>query len=114
MKLGLYIFILIWGTIELIIGGIVTIQKKLLIIKGIVESFSFLNNDFALDKVINIKAFSKWIGEVILLEGALYIFLASASIYFKMDILIVLVFITIIEIIFFNIINKGLESYIEK
>lgn len=112
--MGLYIFLLIWGTIELLLGGIVTIKKRLLMLKGIVESFSFLNSKFDIDKISNIEVFSKWIGEVILLEGAVYIFLASASIYFRMNIFIVLVFISIIEVIFFNIINKGLENYIEK
>ncbi|MBD7915926.1 hypothetical protein H9660_12295 [Clostridium sp. Sa3CUN1] len=112
--MAVYIFLLIWGAIELVVGGIVSTKKRLIIIRGIVESFSYLNINFSIDKIKDIKRFSKWIGEVILVEGALYIFLASASIYFKMNVLIVLIFISIIEVLFFNIVNRGLENYIEK
>ena len=112
--MALYIFLLTWGIIELAVGGIVSTKRKLVIIKGIVKSFSYLNMNFSIDKIKDIKGLSKWIGEVILLEGALYIFLASASIYFKINVLIVLIFISIIEVFFFNVINKGLENYIEE
>ncbi|WP_066894198.1 hypothetical protein [Clostridium nigeriense] len=112
--MGLYIFLLIWGTIELLIGGIVATQRKLLMIKGIVESFSFINRNFSIEKISDIKAFSRWIGEIVLLEGALYIFLSSASIYFQINIFIVIIFICLIEIFFFNVINKGLNNYTEK
>lgn len=110
----LNILLLIWGVIELIFGGTVAIKKKLLILKSIVESFYYLNKNFSIDKVNNMQKFSKWIGEMVLLEGALYIFLASASIFFKMNILIVIIFICIIETFFFNLISKGINNYMDK
>lgn len=103
--------LLIWGLIELILGITVLLKKKLLLLKVIVESFSMINNNFNLSEIKDIKLFSKWIGEVVLLEGSLYIFLASASIYFNMNIFIVIVFIILIEIFFFNIISKGIRNF---
>jgi hypothetical protein len=103
--------LLIWGLIELILGITVLLKKKLLLLKVIVESFSMINNNFNLSEIKDIKLFSKWIGEVVLLEGSLYIFLASASIYFNMNIFIVIVFIILIEIFFFNIISKGIRTF---
>ncbi|GAA0085505.1 hypothetical protein UT300007_19440 [Clostridium sp. CTA-7] len=103
--------LLIWGFIELILGITVLLKKKLLLLKVIVESFSMINNNFNLSEIKDIKLFSKWIGEVVLLEGSLYIFLASASIYFNMNIFIVIVFIILIEIFFFNIISKGIRNF---
>ncbi len=56
-------------------------KKDLILLKFIVESFSVLNSDFGMDKINNIKVFSKWFGEIVTLEGSIYIFLASASIF---------------------------------
>ncbi|WP_411170431.1 hypothetical protein ACH36K_08110 [Clostridium sp. MB05] len=103
--------LLIWGLIELILGITVLLKRKLLLLKVIVESFSMINNNFNLSEIKDIKIFSKWIGEVVLLEGSLYIFLASASIYFNMNIFIVIVFIILIEIFFFNIMSKGIRNF---
>ena len=110
----LNILILIWGATELMIGGLVTAKKKLLFLNLIVESFSYINKEFNIEKVENIKSFSTWIGETVLVEGALYVFLASAAIYFKMNIFIVIIFICIIEIVFFNIIMKGIQTFIRE
>ncbi|MGG7214058.1 hypothetical protein ACQPUY_10625 [Clostridium nigeriense] len=108
------ILLLIWGAIELITGGTVAVKKKLLIVKSIVEGFYYVNKDFSIEKIKDIKVFSKWIGEILLLEGALYIFLASASIFFNMNILITIIFICIIEFFFFNVISKGINNYVDK
>ena len=105
--------ILAWGFIELILGIAVLLKKKLLLLGFIVESFSVLNNEFSISNIKDIKTFSKWLGEVVVLEGSLYIFLASASIFFEMSILIVIVFIIFIEIFFFNVINKGIRNFIK-
>lgn len=110
----LNILLLIWGVIELITGGTVAVKKKLLILKSIIEGFYYINEDFSIEKIKDIKVFSKWIGEVLLLEGAIYIFLASASIFFNMNILITIIFICIIEFFFFNVISKGINNYIDK
>lgn len=110
----LSIFLLIWGTTELIIGSVVAIRKELLFLKSIIESFSYINREFSLEKITDIKSFSRWIGEVVLVEGSLYIFLASASIFFKMNVLIVIIFICIIEVLFFNIIMKGIQTTLNK
>lgn len=105
--------ILAWGLIELILGIAVLLKKKLLLLGFIVESFSVLNNEFSISNIKDIKTFSRWIGEVVVLEGSLYIFLASASIFFEMSILIVIVFIILIEIFFFKVINKGIKNFIK-
>ncbi|WP_291652100.1 hypothetical protein [Clostridium sp.] len=105
--------ILGWGIIELILGITVLLKKKLLILGFIVESFSILNNEFNISNIKDTKTFSRWLGEVVVLEGSLYIFLASASIFFKMNLLIIIVFIILIEIFFFNVINKGIRNYIK-
>lgn len=110
----LNILILIWGATELIIGGFVAIKKELSILKPIVYSFSYINKEFDLEKIADIKAFSRWLGEIVLVEGALYIFLSSASIYFNMNILMVLIFICIIEMLFFNIIIKGIQNFLKE
>ncbi|MCR1951415.1 hypothetical protein NSA50_10185 [Clostridium sp. DSM 100503] len=86
---------------------------KYLILGFIVESFSILNNEFNVSNIKDIKTFSRWIGEVVVLEGSLYIFLASASIFFEMSIVIIIVFIILIEIFFFNVINKGIKNFIK-
>ncbi len=104
--------ILLWGTLEFILGITVVIQRDLLLLKFIVEGFSVLNNGFSIDKINNIKVFSKWVGEIVILEGSLYIFLASASIFFNMSIIIVIIFIIIIEVFFFNVITNGIKNFI--
>lgn len=103
--------ILGWGVIEFILGITVLLKKKLLLLGFIVESFSILNNDFNASNIKDINTFSRWLGEVVVLEGSLYIFLASASIFFKMNLLIIIVFIILIEIFFFNVINKGIRNF---
>ncbi|MGG7144999.1 hypothetical protein ACQPVP_16275 [Clostridium nigeriense] len=108
------ILLLIWGVIELITGGIVAVKKKLLILKSIIEGFNYINKDFSIEKIKDIEVFSKWIGEVLLLEGAIYIFLASASIFFKMNVLITIIFICIIEYFFFNVISEGINNSIDE
>lgn len=104
--------ILLWGVLEFILGITVVIKRDLLLLKFIVESFSVLNSDFSMDKINNIKVFSKWFGEIVTLEGSLYIFLASASIFFNMSIIIVIIFIIIIEVFFFNVIINGIKNFI--
>lgn len=105
--------ILVWGVMELILGIAVLLKKKLMLLGFVVESFSILNNDFNISKIKDIKKFSRWLGEVVVLEGSLYIFLASASIFFEMNLLIIIVFIILIEIFFFNVINKGINNFIK-
>lgn len=107
-------FILIWGIIEVLIGGSVAIRKKLLFLKGVMESIYYIDNKFDISKVKDIKNFSRWIGEAVLLEGGLYIFLASASIYFELNNLIVLLFISVIEVFFFKTIIRGALNFIEE
>ena len=110
----LNILLLIWGATELIIGGVVAVKKELLILKSIVESFSFMNGEFSIEKITDIKGFSRWFGEIVLVEGAIYVFLSSAAIYFNMNVFIVIIFICIIEVLFFNIIMKGIQSTIKE
>lgn len=105
--------ILAWGFIELILGIAVLLKKKLLLLGFIVEGFSVLNNEFSISNIKDIKIFSRWLGEVVVLEGSLYIFLASASIFFEMNILTVIVFIIPIEIFFFKVISKGIKNFIK-
>ena len=105
--------ILGWGVIEFILGITVLLKKKLFLLGFIVESFSILNNEFNVSNIKDIKTFSRWIGEVVVLEGSLYIFLASASIFFEMSVVIIIVFIILIEIFFFNVIIKGIRNFIE-
>lgn len=110
----LNILLLIWGATELIIGGVVATKKKLLFLNTIIESFSYINREFHIERIDDIRSFSTWIGETILVEGALYVFLASAAIYFKMNIIIVVIFIIIIETVFFNNIIKGIKTFIRE
>lgn len=106
----LKILLLIWGVIELIIGGIVASRKELLMLRSIVESISFINKEFSIEKITDIKSFSRWLGEIVLVEGSLYIFLSSAAIFFNMNVLMVIIFICIIEVVFFNMIMKGIQT----
>ncbi len=110
----LNILLLIWGVTELIIGGLVSTKKKLSILKPIVESFSYINGEFEIEKIADIKSFSIWIGEIVLVEGALYVFLSSSAIYFNMNFIIVIIFIGIIEAVFFNIIMKGIQTFLKE
>ena len=110
----LNILLLIWGATELIIGGLVATKKELLFLKSIIESFSYINRDFNIESIGNIKSFSIWIGEILLVEGALYVFLSSAAIYFNMNIIIVIIFIFIIEIAFFNFIIRGIQNFLKE
>ncbi len=110
----LNILLLLWGATELIIGGVVAVKKDLLILKSIIKSFSFIIREFDIEELQDIKSFSRLIGEIILVEGAVYIFLSSAAIYFNMNIIIVIIFICIIEVLFFNIIMRAIQTTIKK
>ena len=54
----LNILILVWGFTEIVIGGLVTTKKKLSILKPIVESFSYINADFDIERITDIKSLS--------------------------------------------------------
>jgi len=86
----------------------------LLMLKSIIKSFSFINREFDIEQIEDIKSFSRLIGEIVLVEGAVYIFLSSAAIYFNMNIIITIIFICIIEVLFFNIIMRGIQTTIKK
>lgn len=103
---------MVWGILNFILGISILLERKL-IIYIILKSFFLLNKGISLSHTKDVKFFSKWIGEIVVLEGALYIFLASASIFFKIMLVIVIVFVIFIEIIFFNIIINGINDFLE-
>lgn len=103
--------ILFWGLLECCLGAVVSLKKDLLILNTLVESIAFLIRDFNINNIKDKKIFSTWIGDMVLVEGAVYVFLGSVSLYFKMNNIIILFFIIIIEIIFFNILAKGFKNF---
>ena len=103
--------ILFWGLLECCLGAVVSLKKDLLILNTLVESIAFLIRDFNINNIKDKKIFSTWIGDMVLVEGAIYTFLGATSLYFKMNNIIIVFFIVIIEIIFFNILIKGFKSF---
>ena len=104
--------VLSWGLLECCLGAFISLKKDLLMLNPIVESLSFFIKDFNITNIKDKKIFSTWIGDMILVEGALYAFLGSSSLYFQMNNIIILCFIIIIEILFFNILLKGVKKNI--
>ena len=103
--------ILFLGLLECILGIIISLKKELIVIGTIIENMNLIIKDFDVDNIKDKKLFSTWMGDIILVQGAIYTFLGAASLYFKMNNLIVVFFIIIIEIIFFNILITGFKNF---
>lgn len=103
--------ILFLGLLECCLGAIISLKKEIIVIGTVVENMNFFIKDFDIDNIKDKKLFSTWIGDIILVEGAIYTFLGAASLYFKMNNLIVVFFIIIIEVIFFNILISGFKNF---
>lgn len=103
--------ILFWGLLECCLGVMISLKKELLILSNVVKNMSLFIKDFSIEDIKDKKLFSTWVGDMILVEGAIYTFLGATSLYFKMNDIIIVFFIVIIEIIFFNILIKGFKSF---
>lgn len=104
--------LLVYGFCEFLFGAFFWFNKKESIVKTMIETFGIFSGDINYEDIKDKKAFSRWVGEVIIMGGSLYTFLASASIFFEINVVVVIAFIALIEIIFFKIIFKGYRKFI--
>lgn len=103
--------ILFWGLLECCLGVIISLKKDVLILKNVFGKIVLFTKDFNINDIEDKSTFSTWIGDMILVEGAVYTFLGATSLYFQMNNLIIVFFIIIIEVIFFNILIKGFKNF---
>lgn len=104
--------LLVYGFCEFLFGVFIWFSKKEALPKMMVESFSVLSKGVNYENIKDKKAFSRWIGELIMLGGALYTFLASSSIFFGISLIVVIAFIVLIESVFFRMVIKGYKNFI--
>ncbi|GAB6169926.1 hypothetical protein JCM1393_23860 [Clostridium carnis] len=105
--------LLTWGLVVFLLGALMRFRKNESIAKMIMESYYIFSSEFGYNDIKDKKIFSNWIGDVIIIEGALYTFLASAAIYFKINLLVIIAFIILIEIFFFKVISNGIKNFFE-
>ena len=102
--------LLIAGIFEILLGIGFYINKNKKFINTISEFYLAFNKGVNLENIENKNRIIKFLGQTIALEGGMYLFLGSVSIYTKMNFLITIILIIIIELTFFNIIKLSLKK----
>lgn len=102
--------LLIVGIFEILLGISFYINKNKRFINIISEAYIAFNKGVNLEDFENKNRIIKFLGQTIALEGGMYLFLGSVSIYTKMSFLITIILIIIIEFTFFNIIKSSLKK----
>lgn len=102
--------LLIVGILEILLGIGFYISKNKKFVNTISEFYLLFNKGVNLENIENKNRITKFLGQTISLEGGMYLFLGSISIYTKMNFLITIILIIIIEITFFNIIKSSLKK----
>lgn len=99
--------LLIVGVFEILLGICFYINKNKRFLNMISEFYLALNKAGDIEEKSRI---TKFLGQTISLEGGMYLFLGSISIYTKMNFWIIIILIVVIEFTFFNIIKSGLRK----
>lgn len=104
--------VLIYGVVEFIIGAACWITKNDLISKMFINTLSMISEDISYSNVKNNLELARWVGGIIMLGGSMYIFLASAAIYFGINTFMIIVFIILIESFIFKTIVGGVKDFL--
>lgn len=104
--------VLLYGLLEFIFGCFLWFKKSENIVRVFVESISIFSSNIKYSEIENKAMLSRWIGEIIMITGCLYIFLASVSITFGINNLIIILFIIAIEGFFIRVILNGCKKFI--
>ena len=102
--------LLVVGIFEILLGISFYLNRNKSFLDAISKMYITFNKKVTLEKIENKHIITKFLGQTIALEGGLYLFLGSVSIYTKMNFFITMVLIVIIEITFFNIIKSNLKK----
>lgn len=102
--------LLIVGIFEILLGIGFYISKNKRFLNIISEFYIAFNKGVNLENIENKNRITKFLGQTIALEGGMYLFLGSVSIYTKMNFFITIILIIIIELTFFNVIKLSLEK----
>lgn len=98
--------IIIIGLIEFFIGVTITIFSKSVKVGGFIQFlYDFTEGETKVLYILN-----KWIGQNYGLIGSLYIFLASVSIAFDINWIVLVLAISLVEFISYKRINKGIKE----
>ncbi|MGL5379125.1 hypothetical protein [Clostridium sp.] len=104
--------ILLYGLLEFIFGCFLWFKKSENIVGMFIQSISIFSNDIKYNEIEDKAMFSRWFGEVIMITGCLYIFLAAVSITFGIKSLMIILFIILIEGFFMKVILSGCKKFI--
>ncbi|SCJ96891.1 Uncharacterised protein [uncultured Clostridium sp.] len=101
--------IIVIGIIEFLIGASISIFAKSERVCGFIQ---FLY-DFEKGKIESLPILNKWIGQNYGLVGSLYIFFASIAVAFNVDWFMLLLSISLIEVLSYKRINKGIKEILK-
>ena len=102
--------LLVVGIFEILLGISFYLNKNKSFLDTIYKMYITLNKKVTLEEIEDKYVITKFLGQTIAIEGGLYFFLGSVSLYTKMNFFITMVLIIIIEITFFNIIKSNLKK----
>lgn len=103
--------LLIIGIFEILLGIIFYLNKNKSFLDIIYKIYTTINKNVILEEIEDKYIITKSLGQTIAIEGGIYFFLGSVSLYTKMSFFTTIVLIVIIEITFFNIIKSNLKKY---
>lgn len=104
--MGVKYFLVLYGIVEFLFGVYICKSKNTYILKLLIEGFNG-RDEIDFDNITFKKDYAKWSGEMILMGGAIYIFIASVALSFEFSSLLTFILILVIELkIFKKIINE--------
>lgn len=102
--------LLVVGIFEILLGISFYLNRNKSFLDTIYNMYINFNKKSILEEVEEKNIITKFLGQTIAIEGGLYFFLGSVSLYTKMDFFITIVLIVVIEITFFNIIKLNFKN----
>lgn len=103
--------LLFYGVCELIFGLIICIRKNEYFGKMLVTLF-YRQSRITYEDIKEKEIFIKWFGEKVALSGSMYIMLAATAIRFNMNIVVLIIFLILIEIIIINMLKNGVKDFL--
>lgn len=104
--------ILIYGLVQFFVGAYIWFKKNERLANFLIVSISMLNSPIKYDDIKNHSEFARWTGSIVILWGCTYVFLASASIFFGIGFIMIIILIILIETNFFRIMINGVKNFI--
>lgn len=109
--MGFKYFLVLYGVVEFIFGVYICISKNVTILRLLVEGL-YGKEELDFDSITLKKEYAKWAGELILVGGAIYTFLASLTLKYDLSSLITFLLILMIELKIFKYIVKGHKRFL--